>query len=401
MFLRTTRRRLSDGTLAEYFQLAESVWDPKKRQPVTKIIHNLGRVDDDTRARLRRLAESILARVGSVEEMGRGSDLRLVDSYVYGGFYVVRELWKRSGLQAAVAAAVERLDTDMPLEEALFAMVANRLLAPRSKLYCYEQWLAEEVYFPEGAGLELHHLYRAMDLLEREHEFVEARIYREVANLFNLDVDLIFYDTTSLHFEIDLADEGSQKGNALAGGRSYPPLRKRGKSKNGRGDAPQIVVGLAVTRDGIPVRCWTFPGNTVDVTTVAKVKADLRDWKLSRCVFVGDAGMISAANLIELSRGGGRYLLATPVARGDAITREVIGRPGRYREVDDNLQIKEVWLPSRDAGERRRRYVVCFNPQEAVRQRAHRESVLHSLEAELATLQVPDEGHSKRMCDLN
>jgi transposase len=63
-------------------------------------------------------------------------------------------------------------------------------------------------------------------------------------------------------------------------------LRKRGKAKNGRDDAPQIVIGLAVTRDGFPVRQWVFPGNTVDVTTVERVKADLRGWRLNRCLFV-------------------------------------------------------------------------------------------------------------------
>ena len=72
---------------------------------------------------------------------------------------------------------------------------------------------------------------------------------------------------------------------------------------------PQIVVGLAVTREGFPVRHWVFPGNTVDVTTVQQVKADLRGWQLTRCLFVGDAGMVSAPNLKALSRGGGKYLL--------------------------------------------------------------------------------------------
>jgi len=358
------------------------------------------RADDVARERLRTLAKSILTRVGTVDEMAQGSDLRLVDSFVYGGFHVVRELWKRCGLDEAIGRASARVGTDMPLEEALFAMVANRLLAPRSKLYCYERWLAEEVYFPEGDELELHHLYRAMDLLEREHEVVEKEVFWKVATLMNLDVDLIFYDTTSLHFEVDFNDKAQAVGNELAGGRSYPVQRKRGKSKNGRSDAPQIVVGLAVTRDGIPVRCWIFPGNTVDVTTVKKVKADLRGWQLSRCVFVGDAGMVGAANLVELSRGGGRYLLAQPVARGDEVTTKIIGRPGRYRDVADNLRVKEVWWPSKDAGERRKRYAVCFNPKEAERQRKHREEILAQLEAELASLRVPDDGHSKRMCNL-
>ena len=92
-------------------------------------------------------------------------------------------------------------------------------------------------------------------------------------------------------------------GSVAAGRKTYRAPRQRGHAKNGRTDAPQIVVGLAVTRDGFPVRHWIFPGNTVDVTTVAQVKQDLRAGSLSRCVFVGDAGMVSKANLRDAGPG--------------------------------------------------------------------------------------------------
>jgi transposase len=161
---------------------------------------------------------------------------------------------------------------------------------------------------------------------------------------------------------------------------------------------PQIVVGLAVTRDGFPVRHWVFPGNTVDVTTVAKVKADLKDWRLTRCLFVGDAGMVSAANLKTLARGGGKYLMCVPMKRGDEVTDQVVSHPGRFKKVAENLEVKEVILGE---GERRRRYVLCYNPLEAERQRAHRTQLIAELEAELATLKETDEGeHSKRVCAL-
>jgi hypothetical protein len=82
-------------------------------------------------------------------------------------------------------------------------------------------------------------------------------------------------------------------------------------------------VGLAVTRDGWPVRPWVFPGHTVDVTTGAQVKADLRGWQLSRGVCVGEAGMVSQEHLTTLSASGGQYLLCLPMRRGDEVTREV------------------------------------------------------------------------------
>ena len=159
-------------------------------------------------------------------------------------------------------------------------------------------------------------------------------------------MEIVFYDTTSLHFEIDDEDKGDDagqmRGSDAAGARRYVAPRKRGYSKNGRGDAPQIVVGLAVTRDGFPVRHWVFPGNTVDVTSVAQVKEDPKGWQLTRCLFVGDAGMVSQANFQALAKGGGKYLMAMPMRRGDEVTEAGLSRPGRYRKSAVNLEVKEV-----------------------------------------------------------
>jgi hypothetical protein len=240
-------------------------------------------------------------------------------------------------------------------------MVANRACAPASKLYCYEQWLKEDASIEGAHSLELHQLYRAMDFLATNKEAIEQAIYFQVADLLNLDVDGVFYDTTSLHFEIDEEDGGAGIDSDGAGADQAPGgPRRRGHSKNGRRDAPQVVVGLAVTRDGFPVRHWVFPGNTVDVSTVSRVKADLRGWKLGRCLFVGDAGMVSQANLQTLSRGGGKYLLAMPMRRGDEVTEAVLARPGRYHKVADNLEVKAVGVGD---GERRRRYALCYKQQ--------------------------------------
>ena len=84
---------------------------------------------------------------------------------------------------------------------------------------------------------------------------------------------------------------------------------------------------------------------------------------------------------------------------GDEVTKDVLRRAGRYQCVKDNLRVKEVWVGD---GERRRHYVVCYNPEEAARQRQHREKLVKILERELATLQAPAAGedHSKRTCEL-
>lgn len=402
MYLRVTKRRNADGSEVRYYQLAENHRDPERGCAVAKVLYNFGRADQLDADRLRRLAASILRvvpdemeTVPSAAAITAGdSDLCIRDSWPYGGVYVLEQLWKELDIAAVLKGCAKDVGTKQPFERALFAMVANRALAPYSKLYCWEQWLREEVYLPSSRELELQHLYRAMDFLEDHKAEVEKAVYFKAADLMNSDVDLIFYDTTSLHFEINDEDEAQQTKD----GRPYQPLRKRGYSKNGRDDAPQIVVGLAVTRDGLPVRSWVFAGNTADVTTVERVKEDLRGWRLGRCVFVGDAGMTSEDNRRKLALGNGKYILGAKMRAGDEVTKEVLARQGRYHEVRDNLRVKEVIVGD---GERRRRYVVCHNPDEAARQQAHRNKLVTQLEAELATMKTDsDRGHSKRMCEL-
>jgi hypothetical protein len=404
MYLRETRQKLNGGGHLTHLQLAESVWDPVKRQSRIRIVYNCGRADDPAVAeRLRRLARGILRRCSPEEIVAANRDWRVCNAWPYGDLYVLEQLWQRLGIPQVIAEVLAGRKFDFDVERALFAMVANRALAPASKLYCYEQWLQEEVQLEGAAALELQHLYRAMDFLEAHKEAIENALYFRMADLLNLDVEIVFYDTTSLHFEVDEEDHGAGErdevhGSLAAGRKSYRALRKRGHSKNGRFDAPQIVVGLAVTRDGFPVRHWIFPGHTVDVTTVAKVKADLKGWQLSRCVFVGDAGMVSKANLETLARGGGKYILCMPIHPGGEVAREVVTRPGRYQQVADNLQVKEVTVGE---GERRRRYVVCYNPEEAERQRRHRQQVLEELSAEIESLTAQrGRTHAKRVCEL-
>ena len=377
MYLRTTTRKNQDGSTVAYLQIAENEWDPKNKRSKVKVVCTLGRADGQAVDRLRQLARSIRknAPLDSIAELEEG--WRFVDSWEHGPFHVISHLWQQLGIGKIIEDAVKKEDRTVPFERAVFAMTANRALAPASKLGCYERWMKEDVYFPEGDSIKLHHLYRAMDFLSKYKEKIEEQLYWNLADLLSMDVDLIFYDTTSVHFEIDEEDD----------------LRLRGYSKNGRSDVPQIVVGMAVTRDGYPVKSWVFEGNTADVTTISQVKKDLKGWRLNRCVFVTDAGMVSEENLKELAKGGTRYIVAMPCRRGTEVVEDVLSRAGRFQEVQDNLRVKEVWVGT---GVRRRRYVVCFNPMEAQRQRIHRETVLSELDAELQTLA----GHPKRACRL-
>jgi transposase len=384
MYLRETKRRNKDGSTATYYQLAENVWDKTKKFPTARVIHNFGRAEHLDKESLMRLAKSILRVCQGVDLVQDSPDpnLQIISSTTYGPVALLSGLWQKLGLDTLFCRLLMQKGYSTPLERTILAMVINRCLAPSSKRDNL-RWMREAIFFPDASEIELQHLYRALDFLDVHQAEVEEQLYFRTANLLNLDVDLIFYDTTSVYWETEVEDD----------------LRKRGYSKDSRPDAPQIIVGLALSRDGYPVRSWVFPGNTADVSTVAKVRQDLSAWRLCRMIFVGDRGMISDDNLAELSRGGGRYILGVRLRSGDEV-EEVLSRTGRFKKVADNLRVKEVWHPGKDAGERRKRYIVCHNPIEEQRQKDRREEIIRELTAELEVLTKSGKAHPKRACQL-
>jgi Transposase DDE domain len=397
MYLRITQRRNRDGSTVAYYALAENAWNAAAKRSEAQIVHNFGRADQVDREGLKRLVDSINRVLDQDDAVTRGAQeipqIELDRVFELGVVLAARTLWEDLGIGAAIRRCIAEGGLTAPHEAALFAMAANRLEQPGSKLACATRWLPDVAFLPDADRLAVDQLYRALDFLAVWSDRIEREVFLQAADLFRLDVDLIFYDTTTAYFEIDEADEQSEEW----GGKLYAPLRRRGHSKEGRDNQPQVIIALAVTRDGMPVRSWILPGDTADVSTVVRIKDDLRAWRLGRCVFVGDAGMYSAENLAALSRGLGRYILAVPMRKVKEVEVEVLTRPGRYKPVADNLQVKEVVVGE---GERRRRYVLCLNPDEAERERSHREQVLVELDAELSLLREREADHPKAACTL-
>lgn len=389
MYLRTTKRKNKDGSYTEYYQLAHNTRHPETKNPVPQVIHSFGRADQLDRDALVRLCRSI-ARVCNLEivdlkEAAKSNKLKgpgaafdsvkLIKTVEFGTIEVIKSLWKKLGIEDALRSIDPRKGKGDRYEQALLAMVGNRLCEPESKLGVWDRWLSK-VYLPTCDCLKLDDMYEAMDYLYAHSEEIEKIVFNHTANLYNLEVDLIFYDTTTASFSIDQEDEDLEldvhgETEVLEEG-----LRKYGHSKEGTW-TPQIVVALAVTRSGIPVRCWVFPGNTADVSTVKRVREDLRRWKLGRALFVADSGMNSADNRGELARACGKYILATRMATVSEVKKKVLSKRGKYKVIKDNLHAKEVIVGD---GERRRRYILCYNPKEAKRQRNHRAEIVEILE---------------------
>lgn len=389
MYLRTTRRKNADGSVVSYYQLAQNVRDPESGQVTAKVLHNFGRAEELDPDALRRLCQSIGRVCGATVTVplapakgSKDSDsstgswalaegIELLRTVELGPVVLIEALWERLGLRSCLEQAAREEALEAPHERALFAMVANRLCEPLSKLGVWDRWL-EGVYLPSCWDLKLEQLYWAMDMFLRHAAKVEEMVFFRTANLFNLEVDLVFYDTTSAEFCVDFEDKDEEGQD--------PALRRWGRNKDG-GSSVQVVVALAVTREGLPVRSWVFPGNTTDSTTVEKIRSDLRAWKLSRCLFVGDAGMNSAENRAELARACGKYIVAVRADEAE-VRDEVLTKAGRYKHLSDSLLVKEALVGD---GELRRRYVLCYNPQEAERQKKRRAEVLGELHQLLAS----------------
>lgn len=378
MYLRTTQRRNKDGSVVRYVQVAHN----RKVDGIThaEVLLNLGREDRLDRDGLTRLVASINRYLGEPAPAALpgdtqlvGDHLRVAESRPMGTVYLLDGLWRMLGVDDALRKALDprRFTTDV--ERVLFALVANRAIDPMSKLSAAE-WASHDAAIPGLTCMDDDQAYRAMDvLIEADAQAkVQEAVFFAVANLLNLEVDVLLFDTTSTYFERDTEETGD------AGFRRY------GHSKDHRTDLPQIVVGLAVTKEGIPVRCWCWPGNTTDVAVLPQVKDSMRDWRLGRVVTVVDRGFSSEANLQYLKRAGGHYIAGERMRDGSPLVEAALSRQGRYSQVRDNLRVKEVKLDAAPD----RRWVICHNPAEAERDKTQRDTALDHVRAELERIKT-------------
>lgn len=248
------------------------------------------------------------------------------------------------------------------VERVAFAMALQRLCCPGSDLQG-SSWV--KTVEAEGfERLELQHFYRTCGFLFDIRQKLERRLYLRDRDLFSMQLDLVFIDTTSLYVYRD----------------TETPWRKWGYSRDRRGDLPQFVICVAVDRQGWPVAWEVFPGNTADKKALRRIVVVLRQrFQVSSVIVVADRGMI-AADTIELltehPKAPFDYILGCRMRRQREVSEKVLSRKGRYQTVADNLEVKEVRVEDR-------RYVVCRNPEEARKDAAAREAILAKLEDKL------------------
>jgi transposase len=364
-----------------YLLIVDNQWvDGKVKQ---RVLLRLGRLDE-------LLASGQLDSL--IQSLGRFSEkLAVFGAHARGGSITTRSarigpalifqrLWQACSIDTVLTALLEGRRFEFSVERAIFLTVLHRLFAPGSDRAA-EKW--KDDYAIEGvADLDLHHLYRAMAWLgevlpkaqqdgatpfapRTNKDLIEEALFQRRRDLFS-DLDIVFFDTTSIYFE----------------GQGGETIGQRGHSKDHRPDLKQMVVGMVLDRNGNPLCSELWPGNTADAKSLVPIVERLqRRFGIASVCIVADRGMISAETLAEVELRKWSYILGVRM-RSSTEAKAVMARAGRYAEVhpksagrDDPspLKVKEVWV------EDARRYVVCVNEDQATKDRRDREAVVASL----------------------
>lgn len=364
MFVRK-KRSVRNGAEYEYLQIVRSRREGQKVRQ--EVIGTLGRADKllaggEIEGLLRSLAK--FTDKLRVVEATRLPDVTAQRSLVWGPALVFGRLWERQD----IPGIIEKLSRDrkfgFDVERAAFAMALQRLCAPGSDL-AGSHWVGG-VEAPGFQDLALQHFYRTAGFLSEMRSEIETELSWRDRDLFSRDFDVMFIDTTSVYVYRDTENE----------------LFKRGHSRDKKPHLPQLVLCVVVNAHGWPVAWEAYPGNTADVRTLEKMIDRFRKrLSIRKAIVVADRGMISKDSiklLTEEEDAPFDYVLGCRMRRHKEVSEQVLSRPGRYHPVQDNLEVKEVWVEGR-------RYVVCRNPIQAKKDKAAREELLVKLDGIIAT----------------
>jgi len=370
MFIKKVTSPRKNGPDVEYAQIVESVRRPGSRTPTHEVIVNLGRADQIDRERIAGLVRLLSAYLKDEQNNDLPWSVEIGQTREWGVGYLVEALWERFGLDRFFRRELKRRKIAFPVERALLAMVAHRAQDPTSKLQDF-YWLRNEAFAPWGAKVELHHLYRSLDFLQENRDALEQSLYAHRRDLFNRSVQWIYFDTTTVHFEIeDDPEEPPVEG-----------LRQYGRPKDGRISHRQIVIGMAVDPDGLPLLSETFAGNTLDSKTIAPVLSRLEAMGVQDVVFVADRGAVSQTNLKAIRKAELHYIVGLRLRNAGELMPGILKDTTPYETIQENLPAKKVVLGGR-------RLVVCYSPETAERDLKMRGRALERLNEKLAAVKT-------------
>jgi len=364
-----------------YLQLVESYRNDKK-EPATRVLANLGNISVMSDEQIERLTKSFIKAM-RVEDKFQMNNFSAGKSYHYGTCLPVIALWNELNLDSIIKNALS-LKITIPVSEITLVQIANRFSDPGSKLACY-RWFEYSVFsqiqnfvnFPKKEQEKLHTYYRSLDYLCNIKNHIEKELFYHFKS-YNKENSLIFYDLTSVYFEGEQAEMGVP-----------------GYSRDHHPGADQIVIGVVMNGDGIPIAHHVFAGNTVDKSTVAKIVTDLEQrFSIKNIIFVGDRGLLTRTNIETVKRHGYNYILGMQ-KRNRRIIKYLMTRI-QFDEAENNsadVITKEVTYAElsesfQNEYDQSVRFVVCFDKNTAKRQLKRRERNLNKFQTLLDKIQV-------------
>lgn len=371
MFIKTKRVRRANRTY-EYLTLVESV-----------------RVDGmNTHRTLYRLGEaSALRETGELDRiitaLQAHAERRYVDldslevdqAPMIGTMAAVRALWEELGLEGLFVQLGEQAGCAFSLADAVFAMLAGRLVDPASKRRTH-RWIVDDVVAPDGFSFPtLDQYYRALDVVCEHKDVIERHVYAAVCDLTNLNLTLACYDLTSTYLEGDPAGHGRF------------PSKAFGYSRDRRSDRPQVVIGLLTSADGIPIAHHVFAGGTQDATTLKGVLEDLTDrFAVGRICVVADRGLITNDNITEVEAANCDWLFATKLHRRKDVTA-VLAQAAAAHD-DAWVEVERFGSRVLETSYNDKRYVVVFSAARQRRDIARRLQLIAKIETKLLALEA-------------
>jgi len=387
MFIRKSTAKNKDGSQRVYFQLAESVRVNGK--PRNRVLCSLGRADDKaTQIKIQKMADSLIKASEKHQLFNLAHDLKAESSKEYGPFLVFQRLFKELGFRDIIAHCFNDIGAEFDVVEALFNLILNRLTEPVSKrqMTLWEQDV-------EGATeFDLHQYYRAMDYLIDHKEEIEKEIFFNQASLFNQELDIVLFDTTSLVYYGQGPDREDKPEDQQ--------LLDYGFSKARRSDLKQIIVGVLMSKDGIPLAHETFSGNTNDVKCFSQIIGQIKNkYSISNIVLVGDRGMISKNNIKELKKSKLKYILGYRMRTISKEERKEVLSQSSLRKLKNlELQFKEVDYKGQ-------RLIVCYNAERGEKDKAFREKEVEKLKEKLKNTksikQLISNSHHRKYLKIN
>jgi transposase len=301
--------------------------------------------------------------------------LEVEDAPMIGTMTAVRQLWDELGLEQLFTTIGNQAGCAFALADAVFAMLAGRLIDPASKRRTH-RWIVDEVVAPDGFTFPtLDQYYRALDLVHANKDLIERHVCAAVCDLTNLQLTLACYDLTSTYLEGDVA------------GHSRFPSKAFGYSRDRRSDRPQVVIGLLTSADGIPIAHHVFAGGTNDATTLKGVLEDLTArFAVGRICVVADRGLITDDNIAEVEAAKCDWLFATRLRRRKDVTA-VLAQAAEADE-SDWAEVERFGSRVLETTFEGRRYVVVFSASRERRDVARRLQLVAKIETELLALEA-------------